>query len=173
MTTIFIGTNRPDSNSSRIADVYLQSLERQGEEARMYSMVHLPPGFGEASNFGRWPESFEQVLNDFIRCADRFVFIVPEYNGSFPGILKVFLDTVDPGEWPGKRAALAGVATGRSGNQRGLDHLTAILHYLEVEVFSFKLFLSSIHRHLDEEGLLTHREYMDLIDLQVSRFLAF
>ncbi len=173
MTTIFIGTNRPDSNSSRIAEVYVQSLERQGEEVRLYSMTHLPTGFGDASNFGKWPESFEQVLNDFIRCADRFVFIVPEYNGSFPGILKVFLDTVDPGEWPGKKAALVGVATGRSGNQRGLDHLTAILHYLEVEVLSFKLFLSSIHRHLDEEGMLISPEYIELIDMQSGRFLAF
>lgn len=173
MTTILIGTNRPDSNSALIANTYRQSLERQGESVRVYSMEELPGGFGDAANFGRPPQSFEQVLNDFIRCAQRFVFVVPEYNGSFPGILKVFLDTVDPGEWPGKKAALVGVATGRSGNQRGLDHLTAILHYLEVEVLSHKNFLSSIHRHLDREGELTYAEYLELIDLQVSRFLAF
>lgn len=173
MTTIVIGTNRKDSNSGLIAAEYTKVFERQCETCQTYSMADLPAGFGDARNFGTWPESFEQVLNDFIRCAERFVFVVPEYNGSFPGILKVFLDTVPPGEWKGKKAALAGVATGRSGNQRGLDHLTAILHYLEVEVLSVKTFLSSIHRHLDNDGELISEEYLHLIDYQVTRLLDF
>lgn len=104
---------------------------------------------------------------------DRFVFVIPEYNGSYPGIAKLFLDTINPAIWEGKKAALVGVATGRAGNLRGMDHLTAVLNYLKMEVYSQKIPLSSVHQHLNESGTIALTEYSELLKKQIEGFLKF
>jgi NAD(P)H-dependent FMN reductase len=92
------------------------------------------------------------LLKDFILPAQKFVFIAPEYNGSFPGILKVFLDAIPPEMNRGKKSALIGVSSGRAGNLRGMDHLTGILNYLGMHVHPNKLPISSVLSLMDAEG---------------------
>lgn len=173
MITIVCGTNRPDSNSAKIAEVYVDIAKKQGFEAGVLSMSDLPEDFLDANRYGTTPDSFTQILNNLIEPVSHFVFIVPEYNGSFPGILKVFLDTIPPGVWEGKKAALVGVASGRAGNLRGVDHLLGVLHYLKVEVYSQKPLLSSIHQFLGEDGKLLNEEYLSQMNDQVSRLMKF
>ncbi len=173
MMTIICGTNRPDSNSEKIAKVYAERALKQGVESRIYNLVDLPTDFLNASAYGEPPQSFAQILHDLIDPVSHFVFIVPEYNGSFPGILKLFLDTIHPATWAGKKAAMIGVASGRAGNLRGLDHLLGVLHYLKVEVYSQKPLLSSIHQFLDETGNMSNSEYLDQMDDQILNFQKF
>lgn len=173
MMTIICGTNRPNSNSEFIVQKYLELAKQQGVEAIAYSLADLPDDFINASAYGTPPDSFSQILNNIIKPSSHFVFVVPEYNGSYPGILKVFLDTIHPKVWQGKKAALVGVATGRAGNLRGLDHLLGVLHYLKVEVYSQKPLLSSVHEFLDEEGKLVNEEYVHLLSSQITSFKDF
>ncbi|MCZ4408961.1 NAD(P)H-dependent oxidoreductase [Cryomorphaceae bacterium 1068] len=173
MITIFSATNRSDSNTELIARNYRKLAEDQGFEARVYSFCDLPGDFLLAENYGDSPESFSQVLKEMIQPVDRFVFIIPEYNGSYPGVTKLFLDTIKPSVWQGKKAALVGVATGRAGNLRGMDHLAAVLNYLKMEVYSQKIPLSSVHQHLNESGKIALEEYNDLLSQQIKGFLKF
>jgi NAD(P)H-dependent FMN reductase len=173
MITIFCATNRPDSNTKRIAKNYQKLVEGQGSEAKVYSFEDLPSDFMLAENYGESPKSFSQVMKEMIEPVDRFVFVVPEYNGSYPGITKLFLDTIKPSTWQGKKAALVGVASGRAGNLRGMDHLAAVLNYLKMEVYSQKIPLSSIHKHLNESGIIITEEYNDLLNEQIKEFLRF
>jgi len=173
MTTVIAATDRRDSNSLNVARQYVESIEAQGTDVQLLSLTDLPPDFFTEGRYGTPPPSFEQVLHKYISGASHFIFVVPEYNGSFPGVLKFFLDIVPPGIWAGKKAALAGVATGRAGNLRGLDHLTAVLHYLKVEVFHQKPYFSSIHLHLDKDQKFANQEYNSLLELQVSAFADF
>lgn len=173
MITIFSATNRADSNTERVANNYQKLVEDQGSKARVYSFKNLPDDFILTKSYGESPESFSQVLKELIEPIDRFVFVIPEYNGSFPGITKLFLDTIDPSIWQGKKAALVGVATGRAGNLRGMDHLTAVLNYLQMEVYSRKIPLSSVHQHLNENGTIDFSEYRALLTRQINGFLKF
>ncbi len=173
MITIFSATNRSDSNTELVAKNYKKLAEDQGSEAQVYSFRDLPEDFLLAENYGDSPESFSQVLQEMILPVDRFVFVIPEYNGSYPGITKLFLDTIKPGVWQGKKAALVGVATGRAGNLRGMDHLAAVLNYLKMEVYSQKIPLSSVHQHLNESGQIAFEEYNDLLSKQIKGFLKF
>jgi NAD(P)H-dependent FMN reductase len=67
--------------------------------------------------------------------ADKFVFIVPEYNGSFPGVLKTFIDGLG---WPNsltkKKAAIVSISDGSLGGAIASSHLTDIFHYLNCNV---------------------------------------
>jgi len=100
------------------------------------------------------------------------LFVVPEYNGGFPGVLKYFIDIIHPKVWAGKIAGLVGVATGRSGNLRGIDHLTGILHYLKVEVIYQKPYLSSIHLHMNTDHEVTNPEYLELMEQEMKALLS-
>lgn len=173
MITIFCGTNRADSNTKLVAENYKKLAVDQGSKAVVYSFEDLPANFALAENYGESPESFSQVMKEIIEPVDRFVFVIPEYNGSYPGITKLFLDTIKPSTWLGKKAALVGVASGRAGNLRGMDHLTAVLNYLKMEVYSLKIPLSSVHQHLNESGTIVSKEYNDLLIQQIKGFLKF
>ena len=94
MITIFCATNRPDSNTKLIAENYQKLVEDQGSEAKVYSFEDLPSDFILGENYGESPESFSQVMKEMIEPVERFVFVIPEYNGSYPGITKLFLDTI-------------------------------------------------------------------------------
>jgi chromate reductase len=173
MISIIAGTDRSGSHSAEIARNYHHIITQMGEKASVFSLASLPADFFTAGVYGKPPQSFEQVMNTVIVPADKLLFVIPEYNGSFPGILKHFMDMVHPSAWAGKRAALVGVATGRSGNLRGLDHFTGVLHYLKVHVHHMKPLLSSIHLHLDEHKDVVNAEYKALMNQQVMELLQF
>jgi NAD(P)H-dependent FMN reductase len=173
MITIFSATNRDDSNTKLVSVNYKKIAENQGVDSQIYSFQSLPTDFGLPVDYGTIPESFKQIYEEFIAPVERFIFVLPEYNGSYPGIAKVFLDTLPPSIWEGKKAALVGVATGRAGNLRGMDHFAAVLNYLKVEVYSKKIPLSSIHKSVDEKGNIASQEYIELLENQLSTFLSF
>jgi chromate reductase len=143
--TIISATNRKESNTLRIAEAYLELLEEQGIRADLLTLEGL-------NVLERGPD-MEEVERRFLIPADKFIFITPEYNGSFPGILKALMDNSDIRRaWWGKKALLTGVSTGRAGNLRGMEHLTGILHYLKVSVHHNKLPISVVDKLLDGEG---------------------
>ncbi len=173
MITIIAGTDRQDSNTLRVAEAYAEQFDIQKADHKLYALSSLPADFFTEGRYGTPPPSFEQVLNKQIRPAEKFLFVVPEYNGSFPGVLKFFLDIVHPETWAGKKTALAGVASGRAGNLRGLDHLTGVMHYLKAEVLHQKPLYSSIHLHLNGEGKCVNEEYNILMKTHAEALIKF
>jgi|SRR3954470_585120 len=171
MTTIISATNRPNSNTSKIASAYAQLMEKQGVAAKVFSLEQLSPDMHFIDLYGKHSEKFQQLLQEYIIPAEKFVFIVPEYNGSFPGILKLFIDAIHPDVNRGKKAALVGVSSGRAGNLRGLDHLTSVLHYLGIYVHPNKLPISSVLSVLNEQGKLTDEMTVKVLEKQIGEFL--
>jgi NAD(P)H-dependent FMN reductase len=106
--------------------------------------------------------------------SEKFLIIMPEYNGSFPGILKTMLDNTDIKRcWWHKKAALTGVAEGRAGNLRGMEHMTNILHYLKMHVLYNKLPISRINEEMDAAGNLLVEDTKAVIAQQVAEFIKF
>lgn len=58
--------------------------------------------------------------------ADGFIIVSPEYNHSFPGELKILLDSLDE-EYIGKPVGLCGVSSGQFGGARMIDHIKPVL----------------------------------------------
>lgn len=171
MITIISATNRPESNTLKIAKKYAQLMEKQGVESKLFSLERLPRDFIFTDLYSKRSENFQQLLDEFIIPAQKIIFVVPEYNGSFPGILKAFLDGIHPDINRGKKAALVGVASGRAGNLRGLDHLTGVLHYLGIHILPNKLPISSVLTLLDANGELKDENTIKVIQRQIDDFL--
>lgn len=173
MITLVCGTHRPKNVTRRIVDKYRELLEEQGAQVQTFELEELPDNFVFEDSFGRRSTETERILETKIIPAAKLVFITPEYNGSYPGVLKAFLDGVKPGIWKGKKAALVGVASGRAGNIRGMDHLTHVLHHLRVEVFSNKVPISKVDHLLDADGTLSDPETIRVLKQQVEEFIAY
>lgn len=164
--TIISGTNRPGSNTCKVARYYQQLLQSKNINPRFLNL--------EGWSFLEKTKEYEQLEKELLVPTNKFIFVSPEYNGSIPGVLKVMLDISDYKRvWWGKKALLTGVATGRSGNLRGMDHLTGILHYLRVFVHPNKLPISSVDKLLNGDGLVSDSATADAIYTQVSEFIQF
>lgn len=173
MITIICATNRPKNQTLKVVSVYRRLLEEQGEEVKVFRMDELPGDFMITDLFGERSAVVDKLLEEKLIPSERMVIIAPEYNGSYPGVFKAFLDGVPPSLFRGKKAALVGVATGRAGNLRGMDHLTDVLHYLKVEVFSGKIPISRLDTLLDEESELNDEATIRVLKQQISGFLKF
>ena len=125
MYTIISGTNRINSHSEKVAKLYQTILKEKGIDAAIFSLIDI-----DVLNRS---EKFEEVEKELMIPSEKFIFIIPEYNGTFPGVLKAMIDITDVKKvWWGKKALLTGVSTGRAGNLRGMDQLTGSLNHMKV-----------------------------------------
>jgi chromate reductase, NAD(P)H dehydrogenase (quinone) len=171
--TILSCTNRPNSLTQRMSLYYQNVLKAEGFEVQLLDFTALPRDIAFSETFGNRTESYKHLVQTYISEVHRFVFVIPEYNGSYPGILKVFLDSVSPKEWANKKALITGVSEGRAGNLRGIDHLTGVLNYLKINVFHNKLPISGISKVVDEALVMHNPETAVVIEQQVKGFLNF
>ncbi len=164
--TIISGTNRPGSNTLRVAKLYQQLLQNKSVAANFISL--------EGMDVATRNTALATLEQEVLAPTQKFIFIVPEYNGSFPGVLKSLLDNTDIQKcWWGKKALLTGVSTGRAGNLRGMEHLTGVLHYLKMHVFYNKLPISVVNTLLTVEHRIEDAPTLKVINEQLDGFIQF
>jgi len=179
MITIISGTNRKNSITGEIAQHYYKVFQELTEqEVKLLNLEEIPLNVLNVDMYSEAGQSKEiTVIQDkYLLPAEKFFIISPEYNGSIPGVLKLFLDAVSIRQYKetfnGKKAGLAGVASGRAGNLRGMDHLTSILHHVGTDVMPNKLPLSQITDFM-KDGKVVDEGTMGAIRAQVEAFLKY
>ncbi|MDB5060465.1 MAG: NADPH-dependent reductase [Mucilaginibacter sp.] len=173
MNLIISGTNRPNSYSLKTAQYYQKQLQAKGINMDIFSLCDLPPDIIDSDLYGKRSAVFEEIQKRFSN-AKKFIFIIPEYNGSLPGILKCFIDACSfPETFYNKKAALVGVSTGRHGNLRGLDHFTGIANHFNLHIMPFKIHLAAIHQELDKENNLLNENTINFVDDHMKKFIEF
>ncbi len=92
-----------------------------------------------------------------IAASDAALFITPEYNRSFPGVLKNAIDwgTRPPGTnlWRGKPAAIMGTSPGAIGTFGAQNQLRQVLSFLDLRMMSQPEFYFSFPRELPDGRL--------------------
>lgn len=172
MITILSATNRPNSSTFKISKTYLQLMEEQGVTAQLFSLEDVPHDMAFAELFNNRSTRFQQIIDQYIAPVQKFVIISPEYNGSYPGILKTFLDAIPPDLNRSKKTALVGVANGRAGNLRGMEHLTGVLTYLGMFVHPNRLPISMVSTLFDGDGKLKDEGTRKALDKHVKDILS-
>ena len=164
MITIISGTNRKYSNTYKIAKEYQYLLQEKGIEAGILSLEDI--------DVVHYNAEFERIENEILEPTTHFIIISPEYNGSFPGVLKMFIDNSRSRElWNNKKALLTGVAAGRAGNLRGMDHLADVLNYLRITVHPNKLPLSVVNTLVGSDGKIIDTNTLNAINQQLDEFI--
>ena len=166
MLTLISATDRPGSNTKKVANTYKKILDNLHVNYHFLSF--------EEMNVKARNEEFIQMENTILIPADKFIIISPEYNGSYPGILKLMIDNSDVSKcWHHKKALLTGVAMGRAGNLRGMEHLTGSLLYLKMLVHPNRLPISQVDKLITNGTEITDEATLNTIRLQVEDFLKF
>lgn len=173
MITIIASTNRPGSSTLKMAKYYQQKLQEKGVEAGVLSLAQLPSNLIETDLYGKRSPEFAEIQKTITQ-TDKFIFVIPEYNGSYPGVLKVFIDACDfPASFYDKKAALVGISSGKYGNIRGIDHFTGVCHYVHLNVMALKLHISGINKEFDETGQLLNADTIKFTNEQIDKFILF
>ncbi|MGB1031542.1 MAG: NADPH-dependent FMN reductase, partial [Flavobacteriales bacterium] len=144
MISIISGTNRPNSNSLRVSEYYSKLLLEHGFENQILNLEQLPADFVVNDSFGSRSEVMSDIIATYVQPVEHFIFVIPEYNGSFPGVLKAFIDCLPPSDLHHKSSALVGLSSGYAGGARAMDQFTNVLNYLKVNVNYCKPKLSGI-----------------------------
>ncbi|WP_262247286.1 NADPH-dependent FMN reductase [Parapedobacter soli] len=173
MVTIISGTNRPHSNTFKLATYYQQKLTERGVAAQILSLADVSADFITATMYKNRSAAF-QPYQDQVTATEKFIFIIPEYNGSFPGILKTFVDACQfPNSFFNKKAALVGLSSGKYGNVRGVDHFTGVCHYVRLNVLPLRIHIPHIFQELDEQGNLYREDTLRFTNEQIDEFIRF
>jgi NAD(P)H-dependent FMN reductase len=160
--------------SKTIAELYQSILLKKNAPSEIIELEDLPSDFIDNALYeNNGKNELYNKFHDQLVDGKKFVFIIPEYNGSFPGILKTFIDGMTyPNTFRNKKCALVGLSSGIGGGGIAMSHLTDIFHYLGMHVLALKPKLAKIEQNMSD-NLLTNRLYMDLLQTQADMLLDF
>jgi len=173
MITLISGTNRPGSNTLKISRVVHDLLHGHGEEVSFVDLAELPAEIFSSSSYGDKPAAFAP-FQDAVLETDGILTIVPEYNGSFPGVLKYFIDMLRfPDSLYEKPAAFIGISAGRWGAVRAVEHLEMIFQYRHAHLFGRRCFIPGVATVLDDAGQIKEQGLAERLEKTVLAFAVF
>jgi len=171
--TILSGTNRPGSNTRKVAAEVEGIYEKLGNPAQMLDLAKLPPEIFHPDSYADKPPAF-QPINDLILDSDGVVVITPEYNGAMPGILKYFIDMLQfPESFDHRPVCFIGVAAGMWGAFRPIEQLAQVFTYRNGLFYPKRVYLPKINSLLDENGKISDPGTLSRLEEQAKGFLGF
>src|SRR4051794_3816509 len=118
---VISGTNRPGSSTLKIARVLERHYRQLGVPLDLYDLTDLPPELFLPGSYSNKPAAFAPVQQRVLDAAGLHI-VTPEYNGSFPGVLKYFIDMLRfPDSFDRKPVAFVGVSNGAWGALRPVE----------------------------------------------------
>lgn len=173
MKYILVGTNRPNSNSRKVADVIKGIYHTLNEEVEILDLKDFP--FHELTGelYGKaMPETVSSWIHK-INESEGLILVVPEYNGSMPGALKYFMDFwTYPDAFEHRPVCMVGLG-GMFGGLRPVEHLQQIFGYRNSFIFPDRVFLHNVWKIINASGELTEKIPMDLLINQAKGFQVF
>ena len=170
---IVSGTNRPGSSAMKMARVLEGHYRAAGVAAEVYGLADLPPELFQPGSYAAKPESFVAVQQRVLDASGLHV-VTPEYNGSFPGVLKYFIDMLKfPESFERKPVAFVGEAAGIWGGLRAVEQLQQIFGYRNAHIFPERVFVPGVGAKFDADGNLTDAAINERLAKQVRGFAEF
>jgi chromate reductase len=174
MIEVISGTNRRDGNTIKVARLIVRLYERLGQQVGLMDLQELPQEIFHPDAYLNKPASFapwqERVLN-----ARGLHVVVPEYNGSFPGALKYFIDMLKfPESFDHHLVAYTGISSGIWGGFRAVEQLQQVFGYRNAFNLPERVWIPAIHKKLGADGAsLNDAMANQLLEAQALEFIEF
>jgi len=173
MIVILSGTNRPGSNTRKVAARVAADYQALGVATHLLDLAALPPELFAPTAYAAKPAAFAAFTEPLL-AADGLVVITPEYNGGVPGILKYFIDMLPfPESFESRPVCFVGLAAGIWGALRPVEQLQAIFGYRNAYIFPERVFLPGIGKVLDDAGQFTSPDLQKRLHQQAEGFVTF
>lgn len=170
---IISGTDRPNANAYRISCYLRDRYEQAGTNAGIIDLKDFPLDKVAGGKYGEDIPEVDAFVQQVIE-ADGLVIVCPEYNGGYPGILKLFLDYFPfPASLSKKPVALVGEATGAFGAMRAVEQLQQVVGYRNAHIFPERVFISRVHKNFDMKEGIKNDFQQQLLDSQIKNFPKF
>lgn len=152
---VIVGSLRADSLNKKLAN-NLETLAPKGTTF-VYADISKLPLFSQDIE-GDFPAA-AQTLKDVIEAADGVLVATPEYNRSFPGVLKNAIDWASrpwgSNSFNGKPAGIVGASMSPLGTAAAQAHLKDVLVYLNTKLMGQpEVYLTGAHEAFDDEGVV-------------------
>lgn len=160
---VILGTVRQGRMSQHVAQLMVSEVARRpGVETELIDIATLPlpvDDAGEAIKDRGFAERMER--------ADALVIVSPEYNHSYPGLLKHVLDSCLK-EYIHKAAGVVSVSAGSFGGVRAIENLLPVLRELGLVTIFWDVNFGNVATVFDADGTLRDQAFLPRID----KFLA-
>ncbi len=143
------GSVRPGNFTSKAVAYLVDEFEGLGVDVDVIDPAELnltPPGMPAG-------DSRADELQSRIKEATGVVLATPEYHGTFSSVMKLTIENLGfPSVLSGKPIALLGVAAGRIGAIKALEHLRSVASHVGGIVLPGPVSLAGVREQFDEEG---------------------
>jgi chromate reductase len=173
MMTLIVGTNRPGSNSRKVAAELETIYAGLKVPVRVLDLAQLPPEIFPPTSYAEKPKSFQPFADGVLQSSGLHV-VTPEYNGGIPGVLKYFIDMLKfPESFERRPVCFTGLAAGIWGALRPVEQLQAIFGYRNAHIFPERVFMPSVNNVLDANGRIKDAELVGRLQKQAAGFADF
>ncbi|MEO8045337.1 MAG: NAD(P)H-dependent oxidoreductase [Spartobacteria bacterium] len=151
---VVLGTSRQGRASENVARyVFEQASQRTDMTTELIDIRTIRLSIDDAGEAIKDAQFAATVTR-----ADGLIFVVPEYNHSFPGLLKHVLDT-NLDEYIHKAAGVCGVSAGPFGGARMIQSLVPVLRELGLVTIFTDTYFGSVGKLFDSSGQITEPAY--------------
>ncbi len=179
MKHIIVGTDRPGSNSRKVAEL-IQELYRKNhsEEVEILDLQDIVKGLQSGPQYGNVTHTVLTEAAGKVEKSDGLIVVVPEYNGSMPGVLKYFIDHLKyPEAFEARPICFIGLG-GMFGGLRPVEHLQQVFGYRNSFIFPERIFMINVFQHLKKtdvnpEGRIKDPMILSLLEKQTAGFRIF
>jgi chromate reductase, NAD(P)H dehydrogenase (quinone) len=172
---VFSASLRGDSLNTRLVELAAATVEAHGGTVDRAAMTEFDcPSYNfdiqHRDGFPPGADAFRLQL----QACDGFVVSSPEYNASFPGLLKNAIDWVSryqPQPFNERHGLLLSASPSMAGGNRGLWALRIPLEHLGARVYPDMFSLAQAHTAFDDEGRIANAELRKRFETNIVNFM--
>jgi NAD(P)H-dependent FMN reductase len=156
---VILGTTRKGRMSANAARFMVRQIEkREGIKTELIDISEIPMPIDDAGEAIK-----DSTFSEKMALADALVIVTPEYNHSFPGLLKHVLDSCLK-EYIHKAAGIVGVSAGPFGGVRVIQDLIPVIRELGLVNIFWDVNFGAVSKVFDESGKLLDEAFVSRAD---------
>jgi len=169
---VVCGTNRDGALSRLLATEVAESYRQRDHNVDLLDMNELPADALLPDAYKEKSDSVQKLVDRFLAC-DGAVFVIPEYNGSYPGVVKLFVDMLPyPEGFDNRPCAFIGIAAGQFKSLRAVEPFQQVAGYRNAYMYPRRIFIGDSFKQF-VDGKLADDGLTKRIHGQTDGFLKF
>lgn len=152
--TVVLGTGRENRQSELVANLIRSTLK---DRRATFEFVDVKDHVTEPHTIPPWSsagsENVPTEWQHIAKSTDTFIFVIPEYNHSYPGEWKLLMDSLFK-EYKNKHAYVATVSDGAFGGVRVMEHILPVMNNFGLQVGPERLHVAFVDEAFDGQGKL-------------------
>ncbi len=143
------GSVRKNNYTSFALQLVQDELKKQDD----VELITIDPADFRLNLPGMPGENESKRLQELVGSAVGVILSTPEYHGSYSSVIKLVIENLGfPSKLQGKPVSLLGVAAGRIGAVKSIEHLRGVCAHVGAMVLPFTVSVANVQKIFDESG---------------------